>query len=84
MDTALHSPRALGRALRDTRRGQGLNQGQAAELAGIAQPTVSRIERGEGDVSLSTLLRLMAALQLEFVLRDRAASDPGSPWENGS
>lgn len=81
MDTSLNSSVALGRALRDARRAMGLTQGRAARLAGIAQPTVSKIERGQSAVTLGTLLRILAVLKLELVVRQRRA-DVASPWED--
>jgi HTH-type transcriptional regulator/antitoxin HipB len=76
------SPAALGRALRDARRGRRWSQGQLAERAGVAQPTISNVERGQSAVSLSTLLRVLAALELEMVLQARAAPvDLADVWQ---
>ena len=40
-------PRPLGPTLMQARRARGMKQAHAAELLGVTQPTVSRIERGE-------------------------------------
>ena len=76
----VNSPLSLGRTVRDVRRARGLTQGEAANLAGLAQPTVSKVERGASTASLDTILRLLGALQLELVLRDREPDD-SAPWD---
>jgi HTH-type transcriptional regulator/antitoxin HipB len=80
--TLVQSPVSLGRALRDARRKRGLTQQQLANLAGVAQPTVSVVERGQNRTSLDTILRLLAALDLEIVLQSRQAGT--APWQQGS
>lgn len=75
------STRALGRALRDARRRMGLTQAQLAEQAGTAQATVSNVERGVSAISVDTLFRLLAALELELALRPRVSRDLPSVWE---
>lgn len=51
----------------------GLTQQQLAERAGTSQPAVARLERGEGNPSLATIERLLAAagfdLRLELLPR---------------
>jgi XRE family transcriptional regulator, regulator of sulfur utilization len=60
---------ALGLQYRDARVGQGLTQRQLAELSGIPQADISRIERGAGNPTEATLERIAAALgrRLELV-----------------
>lgn len=81
MDSLAQTPQALGRALRDKRRQLGLTQAQLAELTGVGQPSLSSVERGVSNVSLTTLLRLLAALRLELVLQDREPRARRGPWE---
>ena len=53
----------VGTALRTLRRRRGLSQGQLAELAGVSQSTISRVERGHLDsLSVALLGRIFAAL----------------------
>ncbi|MBV9440731.1 MAG: helix-turn-helix transcriptional regulator, partial [Candidatus Eremiobacteraeota bacterium] len=56
-----------------------LSQGQLAERAGVARPTVSRIERAVGDVSLDVVQRIADALGVNvadlFVPPSAAAVD---------
>lgn len=52
----------VGRRVRQHREAAGLNQGQLAQLAGVSQPTISRIEQGDGVLDAMTALRLAAGL----------------------
>ncbi|MHB8289812.1 MAG: helix-turn-helix domain-containing protein [Acidimicrobiales bacterium] len=49
------------RLVTDARVLSGLNQRQAAVIAGVAPSTISRIERGQLDPTVSTLDRILAA-----------------------
>ncbi|MFF8458504.1 helix-turn-helix transcriptional regulator [Streptomyces albidoflavus] len=59
---------ALGEQLRDARLAAGLTQEQVALATGIDRPSVVRIERGQQDARLSTLLRLCDALGVRLVV----------------
>lgn len=59
---------ALGDELRDARLAAGLTQEQVALATGIDRPSVVRIERGQQDAKLSTLLRLCDALGVRLVV----------------
>lgn len=59
---------ALGDQLRDARLAAGLTQEQVALATGIDRPSVVRIERGQQDAKLSTLLRLCDALGVRLVV----------------
>lgn len=50
--------------LRDFRRERGLTQRQLAELAGVDQPTLSRVERGVNPASIVVARRLSDATGL--------------------
>lgn len=54
--------------LADLRRSQGLTQIELAQLLGVSQPNVSKIEHGE-EVQLSTLASYIAALGGRLELR---------------
>jgi HTH-type transcriptional regulator/antitoxin HipB len=51
--------------VREARRAQGWTQEELAARSGLAVVQISRIERGVRDVRLTTILRLLAALDLE-------------------
>ena len=82
MRTLVQSPLALGRALRDARRRKRLTQQQLADLAGVTQPTVSNVERGVSRVSLTTLLRILAALKLELIVQSRESKSLATAWQD--
>lgn len=62
----------LGATLADVRHERGLTQVELSELTGIQQAEISRIERGVGNPTTTTLLRLSGALgrRLELVSLD--------------
>ena len=68
---ALAPERQIRRAIVEGREDRDLTQQQLAEVTGIAQADISRLENGTGNPSLRTLKRLAAgmgmALKLEFV-----------------
>ncbi len=72
----------LGRALRDARRAHGWTQHALALRAGIRQPTVSDAERGAANVSLETLWRLLAALELDLAIVPRVSRDAAAAWDS--
>lgn len=56
----------FGQKLRQTRRKQGISQERLAELAGLHRTYVSSVERGERNVSLSTIEKFAAALDVSM------------------
>ena len=67
---ALEPEFAIMQAMIDARRSSGMTQKQLAEVTGINQADISKLERGSGNPSLRTLQRLAAGmgmrLKLEF------------------
>lgn len=70
MESIARTPRQLGNEIREGRRRIGLTQEQLAAKAGVRQRTVSDIENA-GNARLDTVMRLLAALDLELTLRTR-------------
>lgn len=68
------SPQQLGRLIQRFRQGRGLNQTQLAQLAGLRQEMISKIETGQGGVKLSTVCDALAALDLEMTIAPRSKS----------
>jgi predicted transcriptional regulator len=57
--------------LRDARRSAGLSQRELAHRTGVAQPAISRIERGLASPRTDTLDRLLRACGKDAALIDR-------------
>ncbi|GGZ51943.1 helix-turn-helix domain-containing protein [Streptomyces rubiginosohelvolus] len=65
-DWVLPRRQLIGRRIRALREDRGLTQIQLGERAGMDHKTVHRIEYATSDPSLSMLLRLAAALDVEL------------------
>jgi transcriptional regulator with XRE-family HTH domain len=70
---------SLPARLRATREAIGLTQEDVARTSGIAAPNLSRIENGRSDIQISTLMRILEAMNLdiEFAPRDAPISLQG-------
>ena len=66
----------LGRQLAERRRELHWTQTFLADLTGIRQSEISRIERAVGNPTLMTVSRLTAALQMDFQCSMREESEP--------
>ena len=55
----------LGKMIKENRLAQNLRMDDVARKAGISRVTLWSIEKGEGNCSLSSLLRVMDVLGLE-------------------
>ena len=67
----------LGREIRQARIAHGLSQVEVARAAGVSQPRLSVIERGQfGAVPVVTLARLMAIVGLDLSARAYPAGQP--------
>jgi transcriptional regulator with XRE-family HTH domain len=63
---------ALGKAIFDARNQLGYSQEKLALIAGVDRSYVGRVERGDNNVAILTLLKLSQALELslEELLRE--------------
>jgi len=68
----VRNERQLGAVLQRNRRRAGLSQSALGDRINMRQATISRIEAGEPAVQLSTLMTVLAALDLELVVRPRS------------
>lgn len=57
---------SVGRELRQQRVALGISQRQLAQISGVTQPQISRIELGEGKTSSNTVRVLVTALADTF------------------
>ena len=56
----------IGKRVRELRAGKSLAQDRFAEVSGLHRTFIGRVERGEANVTLETLLRLSASLGCEL------------------
>jgi len=69
----------LGPALRRLRLRQGASQRQVAEAAGLTRPMISAYERGLTQPSVTTLGRLLDALEVTLGELEEALGEPRRP-----
>lgn len=72
MSQLARSPDQLGAILQRQRHLKGLTQKQLAGQLGMRQATVSQLESGLPGARLSTLMDVLAALDLELVIGQRS------------
>ena len=71
MEQLIHSPKSLGNAIKRQRKIKNLNQTEAGSVVKIEQSTLSSIENGAPGTRLETLFRVLAALDLEIIIRPK-------------
>jgi HTH-type transcriptional regulator/antitoxin HipB len=71
----IRNPQQLGAALQRFRKDYGWPQSSLSEKSGVTQTAVSEIEAGSPLSRLETIFKLLAALDLEIVVRSRTKSD---------
>lgn len=75
MNLIVTSPKALGNAIKRQRINKKLNQTEAGSSVNIDQTTASSIEHGAPGTRMETIFRMLAALELEMVIRPRGTID---------
>ena len=76
MDEIARTSKQLGAIVRKTRKATGLTQGDLASRIDLRQATISDLENGERETRLGTILQVLAALDLELLVRRRTRSTP--------
>ena len=71
MKQSARTAKQIGAIVRRARRHVGMTQTALAERIGLRQATISRLEKGEDDTKLSTLLDALTALGLEIIIDKR-------------
>jgi HTH-type transcriptional regulator/antitoxin HipB len=69
------TPEQLGQALRNCRKHRGLTQTAVGSKVGIKQSRISDIETHGAPATVETLYKVLSALGLALVLRDKAPPD---------
>jgi HTH-type transcriptional regulator / antitoxin HipB len=76
VDQIARTPKQIGDAIRRQRRKLGLNQTSIGDKTKLRQATISAVESGAPGTQLGTLCDILAALDLEFVIRPRTKAKP--------
>lgn len=79
-DYPIRTPQQLGAVLRGFRRERKLTQRAVGGRAGLAQNVISLLETNPGPASLARIARVLAALDLELVVRSRKSASHDSEW----
>lgn len=61
--------KVIGKIIKERRGVLGITQRQLAELAGVAINTLTKIERGEANPSIKTLILILDTLGLEITIQ---------------
>ena len=72
MSDLARTPRQIGAIIQRARKKRGWTQTQLAERAGLRQATISVLETGDKPAKLDTILAVLAALDLEFMVGERS------------
>lgn len=75
MDIVARTPAQLGAALKNARIRRGLTQTAAASNVGLKQKTVSSLENVGARTTVDTLYKMLSALGLELVIREKGRDD---------
>jgi HTH-type transcriptional regulator/antitoxin HipB len=71
MNQSARTAKQIGAIVRRARRKAGLTQTELGKKIGLRQATISRLEKGEDEAKLSTLLDALTALGLEIIIDRR-------------
>lgn len=76
MDQIARTPKQIGDIVRQHRRKLGLNQAGLGEKTSLRQATISAVETGKARTELRIVCDILAALDLELVIRPRSKASP--------
>jgi HTH-type transcriptional regulator/antitoxin HipB len=80
-EQVIHAPSQLAQLLVGLRRQRGLSQKLVAQKAGgLSQARLSALELNPGRFTLERLLLILAALDLELVVRPRRSAPESAEW----
>ena len=81
MRLLIRTPAQVGQLLQGQRKRLGLSQTELGMQVGLSQKRESALELAPDRITLDQLLRMLAALDLELVIQDKAASEPDRSTE---
>jgi HTH-type transcriptional regulator/antitoxin HipB len=71
MKITARTPDQIGNALRRVRKAKGMTQKDVSARTNLRVATISSLENGDPGTQMRTVLSVLAALDLEFVVQDR-------------
>ncbi|MGV3773312.1 MAG: helix-turn-helix domain-containing protein [Verrucomicrobiales bacterium] len=74
------NPKQFGAVLQGFRKDQRLTQKEVGDKVGLAQNAVSQMESDPSRAGVMRLFKLLAALDLEIVVRRRGSQPSKSEW----
>jgi len=77
MEYVVRTPEQLGQVLKSCRQQRGLTQSDVGSRVGIQQSRISQIELHGAPATIETLYKLLSALGLALVLRDKTMPPGG-------
>jgi HTH-type transcriptional regulator/antitoxin HipB len=81
MSQVVYSPKSLGIAIKQRRKAKKLSQHNAGLSFKLDQTTISSIEQGAPGTRLETIFRMLAALDLEMIIKPKKTnSTDGDSW----
>lgn len=83
METVARTPQQLSQILRAQRKSRGMTQGSAGTGVGLLPKTISALETRPEGSSIESLFRMLSALNLELVIREKSPAgrdQAGSEW----
>lgn len=78
MNMAARTPEQIGEALRRIRKSKDMTQKDVSQRTNLRIATISSLENGDPGTQLRTVMSVMSALDLEFVIQKRDTSDATS------
>lgn len=75
MNMSARTPQQIGEALRRIRKSKGMTQKDVSQRTNLRVATISSLENGDPGTQLRTVMSVLSALGLEFVIQSRDASD---------
>jgi HTH-type transcriptional regulator/antitoxin HipB len=79
-DYSIKTPQQFGSVLEGYRRNQGLTQKDVGAKVGLAQSVVSLLGKSPQPAGLVRVFKLLAALDIELVVRQRGTPSRQSEW----
>ena len=79
-DFTIKNAKQLGAVLWGYRTSKKLSQQGVGLRAALPQPIVSNIESNSGRIALARLLKVLAALDLELVIRPKSKQNTAAEW----